>query len=266
MLPFLVITEEIKIPLYGAIFMIGLFLAVFLARKLAPHFQGTKEDTTYAAAYAAIGILIGAKLLYFITKMPNIIIKKDSFLLLLQEAPLQALEYAFGGFVFYGGLLGAILGVWIYCRQYKVPFPPLLDIFAPFIPLAHGFGRIGCFFAGCCYGKEYHGIFSVRFPYNEQIPELSEVPRVPVQLIEAGLNFVMFGILFYLAKKKICKRGQMMGIYLIYYTVARFLLEMLRGDELRGGVGILSTSQLISILLIPVGVYLLTGHMEKNNR
>ena len=248
MFPFLVITEKIKIPLYGAIFMIGFFLAVLLARKLAPRFQGTKEDTTYAAAYGAIGILIGAKLLYFITKLPNIIIKRDSFFLLFREAPLQALEYAFGGFVFYGGLLGAILGVWIYCRQYKVPFQPLLDIFAPFIPLAHGFGRIGCFFAGCCYGKEYHGIFCVRFPYNEQIPELSEVPRVPVQLIEAGLNFVVFGILFYMAKKKTCKRGQMMGIYLIYYTMARFLLEMLRGDKLRGGVGILSTSQLISIL------------------
>ena len=266
MFPFLVITEKIKIPLYGAIFMIGFFLAVLLARKLAPRFQGTKEDTTYAAAYGAIGILIGAKLLYFITKLPNIIIKRDSFFLLFREAPLQALEYAFGGFVFYGGLLGAILGVWIYCRQYKVPFQPLLDIFAPFIPLAHGFGRIGCFFAGCCYGKEYHGIFCVRFPYNEQIPELSEVPRVPVQLIEAGLNFVVFGILFYMAKKKTCKRGQMMGIYLIYYTMARFLLEMLRGDKLSGGVGILSTSQLISILLIPVGVYLLTGRMEKNNR
>ena len=209
MFPFLVITEKIKIPLYGAIFMIGFFLAVLLARKLAPRFQGTKEDTTYAAAYGAIGILIGAKLLYFITKLPNIIIKRDSFFLLFREAPLQALEYAFGGFVFYGGLLGAILGVWIYCRQYKVPFQPLLDIFAPFIPLAHGFGRIGCFFAGCCYGKEYHGIFCVRFPYNEQIPELSEVPRVPVQLIEAGLNFVVFGILFYMAKKKTCKRGQM---------------------------------------------------------
>ena len=233
MFPFLVITEKIKIPLYGAIFMIGFFLAVLLARKLAPRFQGTKEDTTYAAAYGAIGILIGAKLLYFITKLPNIIIKRDSFFLLFREAPLQALEYAFGGFVFYGGLLGAILGVWIYCRQYKVPFQPLLDIFAPFIPLAHGFGRIGCFFAGCCYGKEYHGIFCVRFPYNEQIPELSEVPRVPVQLIEAGLNFVVFGILFYMAKKKTCKRGQMMGIYLIYYTMARFLLEMLRGDKLR---------------------------------
>lgn len=57
-----------------------------------------------------------------------------------------------------------------------------------------------------------------------------------------------------------------MGIYLIYYTMARFLLEMLRGDKLRGSVGILSTSQIISILLIPIAIYLLTGRMEKNNR
>lgn len=263
MFPFIVITEQIKIPLYATIFIIGFFIAVYLARKMAPRLGGTKEDVTYAAAYAAIGILIGAKLMYFFTKLPNIITKFDSYLILFKEAPLQALEYIFGGLVFYGGLLGGIMGVLIYCKQYKVPYQPLLDIFAPLIPFVHGFGRLGCFCSGCCYGIEYHGIFCIQFPYNAQIPELSEVPRVPVQLIEAGFNFIVFGILYYIANKRTCKRGRLMGVYLIYYTIVRFFLEMLRGDKIRGGVGILSTSQLISIVLIPIGIYLLTGRMKE---
>lgn len=263
MFPYINITEQIKVPLYGLIFLIGFFIAICLARKLAPRFHVTKEDTTYAAAYAAIGILVGAKFVYFLTKLPNIVMKFDTYLALLREQPLPALEYVFGGFVFYGGLLGGILGAWLYCKQYKEPFHPLLDIFAPLIPLIHGFGRIGCFCSGCCYGREYHGIFSVQFPYNERIPELSSVPRVPVQFIEAGLNFMVFGILMYVGKKGICKTGQMMGIYLLYYTMARFFLEMLRGDQIRGSVGIFSTSQLISILLLPIGIYLLTGKLSK---
>ena len=74
---------------------------------------------------------------------------------------------------------------------------------------------------------------------------------------------MVFGILMYVGKKGICKTGQMMGIYLLYYTMARFFLEMLRGDQIRGSVGIFSTSQLISILLLPIGIYLLTGKLSK---
>lgn len=266
MFPFIRITQDIKIPLYGLMFLIGFFLAVFIGRRIAPRFQGTKEDTTYAAAYAAIGILVGSKFVYFLTKLPIIIRKFDAFSYLLKESPLTALQYAFGGFVFYGGLLGAVLAVWFYCKQFKVPFLPLLDTFAPLIPLIHGFGRIGCFCSGCCYGKEYHGFGAVHFPPNEIVPELSQVARVPVQLIEAGLNFIVFAILLYLGMKGICKAGQLMGIYLIYYTIARFFLEMLRGDKVRGSVGIFSTSQLISLLLIPIGIYLLSGRVARQKK
>lgn len=266
MFPFIEITEQFKIPLYATIFMLGFFLAVILARKLAPSFCATKEDVTYAAAYAAIGILIGSKVVYFITKLPNIVVKYDTFFKIIKESPLYAMQYAFGGFVFYGGLIGAIAAVWIYCKQYKVPFAPLVDIYAPLIPFVHAFGRIACFCSGCCYGKEYHGPFAVQFPYNEQIPELSEVPRIPVQLIETCTNFIVFGVIFYLAKKKKLKSGQMMGIYLVYYSIARFFLEMLRGDELRGSISIFSTSQLISVLLLPIGIYLLSGKLENKSK
>jgi phosphatidylglycerol:prolipoprotein diacylglycerol transferase len=189
----------------------------------------------------------------------------------LKRDPMRAMNYSFGGLVFYGGLIGTVVGAYIYCKQYKMPFSPLLDIFAPLIPFVHGMGRIGCFLAGCCYGKEYHGFGSVQFPNNELIKELDDVPRVPVQLIEAGCNFIIAFVLYKLMKLGKLTLGQLMGIYIVYYTIIRFLTEMLRGDAVRGNVGGISTSQIISIILIPIGIILVHGkwlekRQIKNNK
>ena len=259
MFPYISLGDILFVPLYTPMFLIGLFIAVLIARKLAPSNGVEKADVVYASVYAAIGLLVGAKFLYFITKLPAIIKHFDTFVELVKQSPLDALSFAFGGLVFYGGLLGGILGVFIYCRLYKVGFVSILNIAAPMIPLMHGFGRIGCFLGGCCYGIEYHGFGSVQFPYNEMVPELSEVPRFPVQLLEASLNFVVFWVLLYFLQHRKMRQGQLMGIYLLYYTVARYLLEFLRGDRIRGSVGIFSTSQLISLLLLPAGILLASG-------
>lgn len=249
----------VDIPLYGLMFLIGFTIAILLGRRMGPAYGIPKEDVLYAAIYAAIFLFLGAKLLYLITKLPAIIARPEVFALLVKKNFFLAVGYALGGFVFYGGLIGAAAGVWIYCRIYKLSYKPFLDLCAPLIPLVHAFGRIGCFLGGCCYGREYHGFGSVQFPYNAQIPELSEVPRIPVQLIEAGCNFLMSGVLLYLAKKKHLRNGQLLGIYLIYYPVLRFITELLRGDAIRGHVGWFSTSQLISILLLPAGLLLIRG-------
>lgn len=259
MLPSIVLSDNISIPLYGPVFLVGFLIAYLIALKTASKYGVGKEDLTFCTVYAGIGLLVGAKVLFFLSKLPNIIINFDIYKRLFELDWMAALNYAFGGLVFYGGLIGAVLGGYRYCYHFKLPFVPYTDIYAPLIPLIHGFGRIGCFLGGCCYGIEYHGFGSVQFPYNEFIPELDDVPRVPVQLIEAGMNFIFSGILFLLIKKKKFKPGQAMGIYLIYYTIARFLLEMLRGDKTRGEWGLFSTSQLISLILLPLGIILIRG-------
>lgn len=263
MFPYIRFTDTLTLPLYGPVFIIGFFIALFIARKLGSDYGVTKEDITYGTIYGGIGLLIGAKLLYFLTKLPNIVMHFDVYVKLLKASPLNAVSYAFGGLVFYGGLIGAFLGVYCYCRCFKVSYIGFFDVYAPLIPFVHGFGRIGCFLAGCCYGKEYHGPFSVQFPYNELVPELCEVPRIPVQLIEAGLNFIVFAVLFLLLRKRKFLGGRLMGIYIIYYAVARYFLEMLRGDVLRGSVGVFSTSQLISLVLLPIGIILVSGKWRK---
>ena len=79
------------------------------------------------------------------------------------------MNYLFGGLVFYGGLIGAFLGIFCYCKQYHLSYVPYMDVFAPLIPFVHGIGRIGCFCSGCCYGIEYYGPFAIQFPYNEAV-------------------------------------------------------------------------------------------------
>lgn len=265
MFPYIQFTDTLKLPLYGPVFIIGLFIALIIARKFGADYGVAKEDILYGTIYGGIGLLIGAKLLYFLTKLPNIIVHFDVYTELFKSSPLSAAAYAFGGLVFYGGLIGAFVGAYVYCRHFKVSYIGFLDVYAPLIPLVHGFGRIGCFLSGCCYGKEYHGVFSVQFPYNELVPELCEVPRVPVQLIEAGLNFIMFGILFYLLRRRKLLGGRLMGVYLIYYAAARYFLEMLRGDEIRGGIGTFSTSQLISLFVLPAGIILVSGKWRRRD-
>ncbi|MBR4344410.1 MAG: prolipoprotein diacylglyceryl transferase [Lachnospiraceae bacterium] len=256
-----------ELPLYGMMFLIGFFLAILMIRRLAPKVGVGKDDALFAAIYGAIGLLIGAKILYFITKLPSIIKYFDIYVKMFKAEGFGALNYFlmenFGGMVFYGGLIGFCLGVLRYCAHFKVPLFDIADLYTPFLPFAHAFGRIGCFCAGCCYGVEYHGIFSVQFPYNEITPELSEVPRLPVQLIEAGLNFICFGVLLYIMMKNVrrkeedrkIRKGQLLGFYLAYYLIIRTILEFFRGDSVRGSVGFLSTSQIISLLLIPVAIY-----------
>lgn len=259
MLPSISLFGLFELPTYGMIFFAAFVIAVIIALRMAPAYGVLDSDLLYASIYAAIGLAAGAKLMYFISKLPQIIRHFPTFVQLIKVSPVDALAYAFGGLVFYGGLLGAAAGVYVYCRQYKILLYPFMDITAPLIPFVHGFGRIGCFMAGCCYGIEYHGPFSIQFPYNEMIPELSEVSRFPVQLLEAGMNFIISAVLFILMKKKKTKTGQLLGIYLIYYTIARFCLEFLRGDLIRGQIFGISTSQIISFILLPAGIILVRG-------
>lgn len=253
----------VHIPVYSTLFIAAFFLAVLMARKTGNKFGIAKEDVLYASIYGAIGLLIGSKLLYFLTKLPALFRAGDAVTRAMEkdmwQTVLFVLNFSFGGLVFYGGLLGTLLGIWCYCQKFRIPFVPYLDLFAPLIPLVHGVGRIGCFCSGCCYGIEYHGIGQVQFPPNELVPELDAVPRFPVQLLEAGMNFVLCVVLLLFVRKGKMTNGRMMGIYLIYYSIARFGLELLRGDKIRGSVSIFSTSQLISVLLLPAGILLVTG-------
>ena len=218
-----------------------------------------KSDIFLASIMAGIGLIVGAKIVFMISVIPDYINHWD---IVTSDIP-YAIFYALSGFVFYGGLIGVILMLLLYCRHLELDFGSFMNVVAPVIPFIHGLGRVGCFFGGCCYGIEYHGPLSVQFPDNPFVEDLNLVPRFPIQLLEAAINIVIFIILYQISKKP-RKPGFMLGLYLITYAIIRFSLEFLRGDVERGFFLNVSTSQWISLILIPIGIYLIVRKRKSN--
>ena len=242
----------VQIPAYGTVIFLGLVIGILIALFTCKKYNVEKIDISLSTILACIGMIFGAKILYMITVIPEVI-SEFSF---VKHHILETIFYLFGGYVFYGGLLGALFGYWFYCKWFKIDFLVIINIIAPVVPLVHAFGRIGCFLGGCCYGIEYHGKFAVEFPENEFVTELNNAPRFPVQLLEAFINFILFIVLMIYGRKP-RKKGSILGIYLICYAIIRFCVEFLRGDVERGILFGVSTSQWISLLLIPVGLYII---------
>lgn len=249
----------IEIPAYGTVIFIGLLIGIIIASLTCKKYKLEKIDIALSTILASIGLIIGAKVLYIFTIISEII-KDFAF---VKTHISETIFYALSGYVFYGGLIGAVLGYWFYCKWFKIDFLSLINVITPAIPLVHAFGRIGCFLGGCCYGVEYHGKFAVHFPENEFVTELNNVPRFPVQLLESGINFILFIVLLIYARK-IRKKGSILGIYLICYGIIRFSLEFLRGDLERGIFLNVSTSQWISLILIPIGIYLIIRKLKSD--
>ena len=133
----------------------------------------------------------------------------------------------------------------------------------PSVALAQGFGRIGCLLAGCCYGRETNSIFSITFQNSDFAP--NHVALIPTQIYSSVLDFLHFGILLYIARHK-KKDGQVAACYLIFYSIGRFVIEFFRGDIERGSVGVLSTSQFISIFTTVAGIILLLTVVKKQKQ
>jgi phosphatidylglycerol---prolipoprotein diacylglyceryl transferase len=170
------------------------------------------------------------------------------------------------GFVFYGSLLTCIPVMLWYFKKIKVPVLGMLDIMAAVTCIVHGFGRMGCFMAGCCYGLPTDSFLSVVFSNPVCQAEPLHTPLYPTQLFEATFIFSILILLLILKKKKNFD-GQLFLIYLMVYAVGRGILEMFRGDIERGFLikNILSNSQFISILVISVALYFYLRLSKKKN-
>jgi len=160
------------------------------------------------------------------------------------------------GFVFYGSLLFCIPTMLWYFRKNKLPLLGMLDVMAIVTCIVHGFGRLGCFMAGCCYGLPTDGVLSAVFTDPACQAKPLNTPLHPTQLYEATFIFLLMTSLLILKKRKAFD-GQVFLVYLVVYACGRGVIEMFRGDIERGFVikDILSNSQLISLLIIAVAMY-----------
>ncbi len=225
--------------LLGAI-LSGLLFCHFVRR------QGLDSGDAVVFLFSvAAGAILGSHLLYAVVNIKNISFLSDVFNF---TDTIKKLNFLFGGSVFYGGLLGGITFGYITIKIMHLDLTFYSDTIAPIIPFFHGTARIGCFFAGCCYGIESDFGFTAK--NNIFIPEVEGISRFPVQLLESVFNFLISIFLFYLYKKNIpFLKCRLIIVYFILYSTTRFFNEFFRGDEARGFLFGLSTSQFISVIL-----------------
>lgn len=234
------------ISVYMITALIGILLILYFTYRQAQRRGLDEIHMLYMMLFAGLGAVIGGHILYGLTNFPLIIqLVQDLSQIPSWSALLNRLIVIFGGSVFYGGLIGGIFAAWRYARRSRLDIARYSDAAAPAIPLFHAIGRVGCFLSGCCYGVAWEHGCTYRF---SAAPEANFVPRFPVQLVEACLNFLLFLLLFRLSERGRL-RGRLLQLYLLIYPVYRFLLEFLRGDEYRGFLFGLSTSQILSIIL-----------------
>ena len=224
---------------YGFMIAMGVLAAWFVAEQRARKLKLACEHIFYLVVWCAIGGFTSAKILFWITNWREFL-----------QNPRQIIGS--DGFVVYGGIIGGILASYIYCRTKKQAFMPYFDLVMPAVSFAQGFGRFGCFFAGCCYGRETDAWYGITFHNSSFAP--NGVKLIPTQLISAAGDFIICALLLWFASKR-PKTGRVAAAYLVLYGIGRFAVEFLRNDY-RGSVGVLSTSQLISIGAVIGGIVL----------
>jgi len=238
--------------MYWVCGLTGLVLAGGLAmlRQRGGRFRTAADDVLHILLLCLVGAMLGAKafqVVGFVFKHAS----HPGFWTL--KAWMGVLS---GGGVFYGGLIGAFAAMLLYIRKYRLDFWDAADLLIPSVPLFHAFGRLGCFCAGCCYGLE--AAWGVAFAHALSAP--NGVPLVPVQLFEAGFNLLVMAALLALRPER-RRPGILLPLYLMAYAVGRFALEFFRGDASRG-VFLLSTSQWISLAILPAAAMLLIKRLK----
>ena len=207
---------------YGLMMALGVGLGLWFVYRQAKKQGLAAPRVLDAAFYILLVSIVGAKLILLFSDFSR-----------YTRNPKELLNLARSGGVFQGGLIfGVLFALW-YFRRHKLPTWKMADIIGPALALGHGFGRVGCFAAGCCYGRECSLPWGVTFsdPRAEQITGIPlGIERHPVQLYESALNFLNFLVLFLILRKKRFD-GQVFAFYIMNYSVIRFFTEYFRGDH-----------------------------------
>lgn len=226
---------------YGLFIAIGVIAAYVVAEFRAKKRSMDPDIVFEIAIRAALGGLIGAKLLFFIVEIKEIIAQ-----------PRYLLDSLTNGWVVYGGLVFGTLWCILYLKRKKLNPLEWFDLIMPEIALGQAFGRIGCLMAGCCYGKVTESHFHIEF--KESLFAPNHVWLYPTQIMFSVANLISFLLLVFVVDRKFKKKGCTGFCFFVFYSVGRFVLEFFRGDIERGAVGVLSTSQFISLFIFAFSV------------
>lgn len=246
----------ISIKTYGFCMALGFFSAWQVLAWLCRKSGRNPEMFSNLVVYLIIGGVLGSRVAYVIEHWSSEFAAR----------PLDVIKVWQGGLMFYGGLILDIIIFFTWCFVKKEKVLEIADLLSAVIPLGHAFGRIGCFFYGCCYGRQCDAAWAVAFPrgspaWHEQAQTgaikwsaAASLPVLPTQLVEAVAVLLLF-----VAVLAVCRRfnkslpGFSTGCYLAGYAVVRFCMEMLRGDP-RAAVGLLSIGQTLSLVIFFAGL------------
>jgi len=233
---------------YGVLVATGVLLALWYGRRRAARVGVDPDKLWSLGIYGVLASLLGAKLWLIATAWEYYSANpREIFSVTMFQS----------GGTFYGGVLGGIIGVILYAHFQKMPLLPVFDICSAAIPLGHSIGRLGCFMAGCCFGKPTDVAWGVTFT-NPVAAQLAGTPLGihlhPTQLYEAALEFLNFLFLVWLGNRQRFS-GQIAGTYMILYGFERGILEFFRGDPGRTMMfhGSISLMQIVSVILIAGG-------------
>jgi phosphatidylglycerol:prolipoprotein diacylglycerol transferase len=240
---------------YGFMIAIGFVIAMQVILRLAGR-SGLDRDRVQDLVFATLFVgFIGARLVFVLTQLPDFLAN-----------PLNVFKVWEGGLVFYGGPLVGVPFVYWFTKRFGLPLWKTGDALMPGLVIAHAFGRLGCFAAGCCYGRPTDSVFGVRFHSDLVERALRGVPLHPTQLYETVALLILFvGLLWTHRHRRF--DGQVVLLYFTAYPTIRSIIEFYRGDSVRGFVieGILSTSQFISLLVFLAAFVVLVLRLRSLN-
>ena len=230
--------------LLAAAYLLGLQFALVRARK-----RGLDPNRVMdLGIWIIVSALVGAKLMLLIVEWDTYTRSTSDLMTLLRSAG-----------VFYGGLIAAVLVAFWYMWRHRMPLWSVSDTFAPGIALGHVIGRMGCFFAGCCFGKSTTVPWAVTFHSEYAARNVGtpiNVPLHPTQLYEAGAELLILVLLIATEGRGRAFPGRTFWGYMLLYGISRFIIEFYRGDT-RGTIGMFSTSQFLSMLIVPLSIIML---------
>jgi phosphatidylglycerol---prolipoprotein diacylglyceryl transferase len=259
MYPTLIKIGSFSITSFGLMMFLSFVVGAWtLSEQL--HRRGYDRNIAWdALAWIAVGGILGAKIYYILLHLGD-----------LQRDPVGELTSR-GGLVWYGGFIGGVLAYYLQVKRWKLPIPVMFDAVAAPLMIAYAVGRIGCFLVGDDYGLPTNSRFGIAFPQGAppttagylrsvggvipaSVPDWAIVKVWPTQIFEVIAATILFGVLWQLSSRKL-RPGQLFGAYLFLYGIERFLIEILRAKSDRVLMG-MSTSQLVSIFMVGLGVYL----------
>lgn len=249
--------SDVQVPIhaYGTMMLVGFIFGSLVLSRNCRQVGINKEFASDTAVMVLFAGIIGARLLYFVEDAAS---RQKLF-----EAPWTIIQIWEGGLTFYGGLIFAGFVLIYLCRKNKIPVMLFMDAVSPAIILGLAFGRIGCLLNGCCYGVETASSFSLQFPENVMTGVDHTIHVVPTQPISTAYSLLIFFVLLALFKRR--KFDGYVFVWLgLLYSIARFIIEFWRGDNVEFLLG-MTISQFISMIIFIMSV-LFYFYLKKNGQ